>query len=193
MVASFTRIQSPLNFLLNPFFDLLLSFQNTWLWHLFNWSVSYFIYRFWFAFWLRDTNVYFYTSLLTSINWSFCVSIYSIYKANFRLQSATHFWISLSEGPLCAEAGVPPIPTDLWSPLTELYGYSQHMQNKPNWFPSESESESVYDWRSVSQYVLVSSPVWGSWPDSNWLFHSCGPVLFVRPLWREVGSVFCQS
>jgi hypothetical protein len=29
MVASFTRIQSPLNFLLNPFFDLLLSFQNT--------------------------------------------------------------------------------------------------------------------------------------------------------------------
>jgi hypothetical protein len=30
-----------------------------------------------------------------------------------------------------------------------------------------SKSKSVYDWQSVSQYVLVSSPVWGSWPDSN--------------------------
>jgi hypothetical protein len=25
----------------------------------------------------------------------------------------------------------------------------------------------------------VSSPVWGSWPDSNWLFDSCGPVDFL--------------
>jgi hypothetical protein len=30
---------------------------------------------------------------------------------------------------------------------------------------SESESESLYDWQSVSLSVLVSSPVWGSWPD----------------------------
>jgi hypothetical protein len=28
----------------------------------------------------------------------------------------------------------------------------------------KSESESLYNWRSVSQSVLVSSPVWGSWP-----------------------------
>jgi hypothetical protein len=30
---------------------------------------------------------------------------------------------------------------------------------------SESESESLYDWQSVSLSVLVSSPVWGSWLD----------------------------
>jgi hypothetical protein len=29
----------------------------------------------------------------------------------------------------------------------------------------QSESESLYDWQSVSLSVLVSSPVWGSWPD----------------------------
>jgi hypothetical protein len=30
---------------------------------------------------------------------------------------------------------------------------------------SESEPESLYDWQSVSLSVLVSSPVWSSWPD----------------------------
>jgi hypothetical protein len=30
---------------------------------------------------------------------------------------------------------------------------------------SESESESRYNWRSVSRSVLVLSPLWGSWPD----------------------------
>jgi hypothetical protein len=33
---------------------------------------------------------------------------------------------------------------------------------------SESESESLCDWRSVSQYVLVSSPVRDSWPDVDY-------------------------
>jgi hypothetical protein len=27
------------------------------------------------------------------------------------------------------------------------------------------KSKSCYDWRSVSQYVLVSSPLWNLWPD----------------------------
>jgi hypothetical protein len=31
-----------------------------------------------------------------------------------------------------------------------------------------SESESRYDRRSVGQSVLVSSPIWGSWPDINY-------------------------
>jgi hypothetical protein len=31
-----------------------------------------------------------------------------------------------------------------------------------------SESESRYDRRSVGQYVLVSSPIWGSWLDINY-------------------------
>jgi hypothetical protein len=30
---------------------------------------------------------------------------------------------------------------------------------------SKSKSKSYCDWRSVNQYVLVSSPTWGSWPD----------------------------
>jgi hypothetical protein len=40
---------------------------------------------------------------------------------------------------------------------------------------SESESESLCDWQSVSLSVLVSSPVWGSWPDIHfdWKLHSC--------------------
>jgi hypothetical protein len=37
------------------------------------------------------------------------------------------------------------------------------------------ESESLYDWQSVSMSVLVSSPVWGSWPDIyfDWKLQSC--------------------
>jgi hypothetical protein len=40
---------------------------------------------------------------------------------------------------------------------------------------SESQSESLYDWQSVSLSVLVSSPVWGSWPDIyfEWKLLSC--------------------
>jgi hypothetical protein len=40
---------------------------------------------------------------------------------------------------------------------------------------SQSESESLYDWQSVSLSVLVSSPVWGSWPDNyfDWKLQSC--------------------
>jgi hypothetical protein len=26
-------------------------------------------------------------------------------------------------------------------------------------------SELLCDWQSASQYVLMSSPIWGSWPD----------------------------
>jgi hypothetical protein len=37
---------------------------------------------------------------------------------------------------------------------------------------SKSKSKSHYDWRSVSLSVLVSSPVWGSWPDICSLFDS---------------------
>jgi hypothetical protein len=61
---------------------------------------------------------------------------------------------------------------------------------------SSSESESHYDWQSVSQSVLVSYPIWGIWPET-WFFwfkfrklQSC---LCGHPLWREVGSVFCHS
>jgi hypothetical protein len=29
------------------------------------------------------------------------------------------------------------------------------------------KSKSLYDRRSVGQYIMVSSPIWGSWPDIN--------------------------
>jgi hypothetical protein len=35
---------------------------------------------------------------------------------------------------------------------------------------SESESELHYNWRSVSQYVLVSSPIWDFWPEIFFFF-----------------------
>jgi hypothetical protein len=54
-----------------------------------------------------------------------------------------------------------------------------------------SKSKSHYDWRSVSQHVLVSSLLWDLWPD--FFFQICCLVSVVRPLWREAGSVFCQS
>jgi hypothetical protein len=58
------------------------------------------------------------------------------------------------------------------------------------------QSESHYDWQSVSQSVLVSYPIWGIWPQTCFSvlnlrkLQSC---LCGRPLWWEVGSVFCYS
>jgi hypothetical protein len=40
---------------------------------------------------------------------------------------------------------------------------------------SKSESKSHCDWRSVNQYVLVSSPIWGSWPD---IYYSLTSTMF---------------
>jgi hypothetical protein len=45
--------------------------------------------------------------------------------------------------------------------------------------------------QSVSQSVLVSCPIWGSWPDI-YLFDRYGLVFVGRPLWREDGSVFYE-
>jgi hypothetical protein len=57
-------------------------------------------------------------------------------------------------------------------------------------------SKSLYDWRSASQYVLVSSPLWDLWPDitpvGRLLSKSCGLVSLRRPLWREDGSALCN-
>jgi hypothetical protein len=53
-----------------------------------------------------------------------------------------------------------------------------------------SQSYIATDSRSVSQYVLVSSPIWGPWPDNYNLCDSYSLVLVGRPLWREDGSVF---
>jgi hypothetical protein len=55
-----------------------------------------------------------------------------------------------------------------------------------------AKSKSHYDWRSVSKYVLVSSPLWDLWP-IFFFFQICCFVSVGSPLWREVWSVFCQS
>jgi hypothetical protein len=54
-----------------------------------------------------------------------------------------------------------------------------------------SQSESHYNWRSVSQSVLVWSPVWGSWPDIYFIWKLLSCLWGGRPLWREDGSVIC--
>jgi hypothetical protein len=54
---------------------------------------------------------------------------------------------------------------------------------------SKSKSNSRYDWRSVSQYVLISSPFWFSWPDFFFLSDNCGYLDIWCPLWREDVSV----
>jgi hypothetical protein len=65
------------------------------------------------------------------------------------------------------------------------------------WLPTaestNSQSQSHCDWRSVSLSVLVSSPVWGSWPDINYCLTVLVLSLGGRPLWRQDGSVVCQS
>jgi hypothetical protein len=57
------------------------------------------------------------------------------------------------------------------------------------------EFESYCNRRSVAQFVLVSGPLWGRWPDFKFLWvtitfflHHVG-----RPLWREDGSVMYSA
>jgi hypothetical protein len=57
----------------------------------------------------------------------------------------------------------------------------------------KSKSKSHCGWRSASQYVLVSSPIWDFWPEIFFFLQSYCLVFLGRPLWREVGSVICQS
>jgi hypothetical protein len=76
-----------------------------------------------------------------------------------------------------------------------------HRSNSTNWQSNQlsiatrkSKSKLLYDWRSVSQYVLVSAPLWGPWPDFTFSFllpENC--LVLGRPLWREDGSVICSA
>jgi hypothetical protein len=59
-------------------------------------------------------------------------------------------WPSLWAPPVTAPI---PLPSTL-----PLLGWSRSAS-------SESESELLCNWRSVSQYVLVSSPIWDFWPE----------------------------
>jgi hypothetical protein len=46
---------------------------------------------------------------------------------------------------------------------------------------------------TVSQFVLVSSPIWDFRPERFFFFEVTVLSYLGRPLWREVGSVICQS
>jgi hypothetical protein len=59
---------------------------------------------------------------------------------------------------------------------------------------SKSKSKSHYDWRSDSQSVSLGvDPHLELMTRYLLLFESHGLVFVGRPLWREDGSVFCQS
>jgi hypothetical protein len=60
-----------------------------------------------------------------------------------------------------------------------------------NCIKSKSKTKSHYDWRSVSQYVLVSNPIWGSWPDIYYCFTVT--VLFLYMLLALASAVFLGS
>jgi hypothetical protein len=59
------------------------------------------------------------------------------------------------------------------------------------WCTSESESHCV--WWSVNLSVLVSKPVWGSWPDISYSLTVTVMSFGGRPLWWEDGSVVYKS
>jgi hypothetical protein len=85
-------------------------------------------------------------------------------------------WVTFSSPPMTRRATV-----ELFEP-TSKRGLS-----------TESESESHCYWRIVSLFVLVSSPVRGSWPDISYCLTVTVLSLGGRPLWREGGSICCQS
>jgi hypothetical protein len=48
-----------------------------------------------------------------------------------------------------------------------------------------------YNRRSVGQFILVSFPFWGTWPDFNFLRLTISSSC--RALWREDGSIICSA
>jgi hypothetical protein len=68
-------------------------------------------------------------------------------------------------------------------------------RNSLNYFSiittAESESYVTTDGQPAS-LSWNKAPIWGLRPDLHFLCDSYGLVLVCRPLWREVGSVFCM-
>jgi hypothetical protein len=69
--------------------------------------------------------------------------------------------------------------TDGREPVPEIMGTSSYLSR----YKYKSESESLYGWQSVSQYVLVSSPVCERLTRYCFLFKSLGLEFVVLSLW----------
>jgi hypothetical protein len=70
---------------------------------------------------------------------------------------------------------------------TALHFRSGHVQDE-----KRGEVRLLYDWRSVNQYVLVSSTLVGLATRYYFLSKGCCLVSVGRPLWREDGSAICS-
>jgi hypothetical protein len=55
-----------------------------------------------------------------------------------------------------------------------------------------TDQDGLTDRRSVGQSVLVSRPVWVSWPDSNYSVTITVLSMSDAPFWRQVRSVICR-
>jgi hypothetical protein len=76
-----------------------------------------------------------------------------------------------------------------WSLSSKKYIFFLHsFKNGPE---SESESYVTTDGQPAS-LSWSKTPIWGLRPDLYYMYDSYGLVLVRRPLWREVGSVFCM-
>jgi hypothetical protein len=100
--------------------------------------------------------------------------------------------------PISVPLFLPRIPNDVaWGRTRAAMVGSRQLTA---WAMEQSESESRYDRRSVGQSVLVSSPIWGSWPEVKY-------CLTIRVSWSRASpltkgrvchlslslSVYCQS
>jgi hypothetical protein len=78
----------------------------------------------------------------------------------------------------------------LLSCIWEVCGHEPGCHTACNWYYAKSalilcpKSKSRYNWRSVSQYVKVSSPLWDLWPDITF----CPKFVFWKLLFCLCGA-----
>jgi hypothetical protein len=100
--------------------------------------------------------------------YSTCVLVLISYALSLRAQAVQQrkqvciLWLEAFAATKCNKIFSGDQPRQNWTTVQRFRGpVCLHHQGMMRWL----ESESRYNWRSVSQSVLVSSPVWDSWPD----------------------------
>jgi hypothetical protein len=114
--------------------------------------------------WVRDSR---------RLSWTVRVCLPSL--ATFHLDTSTPSWFGAASGFFVStEHGTAYIhlKENVHPPCL-----SSHLSTDPR-AESESESELLYDWRSVSQFILVSGTLWGPWPDFTFSFCYAGKLLY---------------